>query len=871
MSPTRPLLLSLLLMAPNVARSTQATSLERTAVAGELVLEFDSELAPDARTLVSAWDLAATGMRITSARELLGWQRRGSTRRSTVALVEFEPRGADHERLAAALRREPGVRWVCANMALEGDPRELVPNDPQYGSQYHHPLMRNDLAWNVTAGSAAVIVGITDDGVDRSHQDLAQGIWVNPLEIAGNNIDDDANGYVDDINGWDFVFDTNNPSPDNGNDHGTHVAGIAAARTNNGVGVAGTAGGATIQPLQFYASGQPWTAANIAEAFAYGVDNGARILSTSYNIDGWVGDPTVTAAFDYLYDHGALHFNSAGNNSAANPPRQAFHQTLLVASTDAADLKSSFSNYGTGIDVASPGSSILSTLLSNGYGSKSGTSMATPNAAGVAALVWSAHPTWTRDQVAAQVVASADDIDAFNPALAGLLGGGRVNSFRAVSLALPAPRVADAVGLPAEGATASTPPASFDLRFNQILDPQDVNAPGAFTLTYAGADAAFGTADDAPVSLGWGEYLIGSNFVRFGTVGSMAASGLYRFTARADLLSNPFGAALDGDGDGVGGDAWTRTFAVCGSTAILVDPAESGADWSVVNENLSDGPWTQVPEVPVGGGVRNDPPTDFDGSGRCFLTDNVSGNSDVDGGPTRLVSRAFNLVGISDPHLSFARWLVSDGADVMSVDISANNGSSWIPAMTLTSVAGWRIETLRVASLVTPSSQVRLRFSVADLAPGSITEAGIDYLRVLQVDCTNLPVGTSYCTAATNSSGASARIRAVGSPRVAHNQFTLYTDGVPAGKSALFYFGPSTTATPFGNGWRCVSGITSRIQPPLLASPANQVVRQLDLGTFPLAGAALPGATLHFQCWYRDPNAGGSNFNLSDGLSVIWQ
>jgi len=87
----------------------------------------------------------------------------------------------------------------------------------------------------------------------------------------------------------------------------------------------------------------------------------------------------------------------------------------------------------------------------------------------------------------------------------------------------------------------------------------------------------------------------------------------------------------------------------------------------------------------------------------------------------------------------------------------------------------------------------------------------------------------------------------------------------------LFYFGPNTTATPFGNGWRCVSGITSRIQPPLLASPANQVVRQLDLGTFPLAGAALPGATLHFQCWYRDPNAGGSNFNLSDGLSVVWQ
>lgn len=138
-----------------------------------------------------------------------------------------------------------------------------------FGSQYHHNLMDNDLTWNITYGSAAMKIGITDDGVDLAHPDLSPNVWINTGEIAGNGIDDDGNGYIDDRNGWDFSNANNNPSPEGTDAHGTHVAGIAAARTNNGVGVAGVCGQCTIVPLQFYGGAIPWTATLIAETYAY--------------------------------------------------------------------------------------------------------------------------------------------------------------------------------------------------------------------------------------------------------------------------------------------------------------------------------------------------------------------------------------------------------------------------------------------------------------------------------------------------------------------------------------------------------------------------------------------------------------------------
>lgn len=854
----------------------QMTEDQRIEMPGQLVVSFTSQDAkPEIGPFVEGWNLSGLEpqLQLDGASSLMSWQRRGETLYTNLVVLDFSPAGLDTTRLRQQLSALPGVQWAAPNVGYTGEVKELDPNDPQYGNQYHHPLMQNNLAWDITLGDSSVIIGVTDDGMDTDHEDLIGNLWTNTGEIPGDGIDNDGNGFVDDTNGYDFVFDNNDPNPNSGgDDHGTHCAGISAAGTDNGVGVSGTAGGATLMPLQFFSSGQAWTAVDIAESFTYAADNGASIMTTSYNINGWVGDPVVTAAFDYIYDAGILHFNSAGNGNELNPARQAFTQTMLVASTTNTDARSGFSNYGTGVDLAAPGSDVFSTILNDNYGFKSGTSMASPNAAGVAALIWSANPGWTRDQVAAQISATADNIDAQNPGFEGLFGGGRVNSFRALTETLPAPRFDYSEGLPSDGGALIGELTTFELRFDQILDPNAVNTAGAFRLDFAGADGMFGTADDMNRALTQDEYLISSNAVFLDATGSITTAGLYRITADASIVSNPFGTLLDGNADGIGGDDWTLTFSACATVVLLEDPAESGVDWSVVNENLQTGAWTSEPEVPIGGGLRNDPAEDFDGSGKCFLTENAPGNTDVDGGPTRLISRAFDVTITADPYLGFAAWLNSGGADTMDIDISGDDGATWVPLDVMSDTDGWELMTYRVSDAITPTANTRLRFSIEDAGGASIVEAGIDALRIVEVDCdTNDSVGMNYCVGAVNSTGAAAMIRAEGSDVVADNDFTLITEQLPVGEFSLYFFGPGQVQQPLADGFLCVGGALTRVFPAQITSAAGTATLNLDLTAFPAAGDIVAGVTRNFQLWYRDAGAGGAGSNLSDALEVLWQ
>jgi len=470
------------------------------------------------------------------------------------------------------LEGNPDILWSSPNFYFEGDPREIVPNDPSYGSQYHHPLMQNDLAWDFTYGNADIMLGITDDGVEVTHSDLNTNIWVNPGEIAGNGIDDDDNGYIDDVNGWDFASGNNDPNPNSlSDDHGTHVSGICAGRTDNSIGIAGVSGHSTILPLQFYGVGS-WTAAVCNAAFTYAADNGANIVNTSYNINGWVGDPVFTAGFQYMHDNGVLHFNSAGNGSELNPARQAFHQTLLTVNTNASDIKSGSSNWGTGMDISAPGSDIYSTVTNNGYNYKSGTSMAAPNAAGAAALIWSANPGWNSYQVAAQLLATADDIDAVNPSFAGLLGAGRVNTYTAMSTTIGPPILKSTEGMPDEGSTV--PPDEVDefiVAFSQIMDPATVNNIANFELIGAGPDNTFGTGDDVSYTLSTSTtYMLGTNYLTFEVSGPPFIDGLHRIRLVSGGLTNPFGTSLDGDENGTGGDDFIRNFTI-GIPAPIAD------------------------------------------------------------------------------------------------------------------------------------------------------------------------------------------------------------------------------------------------------------------------------------------------------------
>jgi subtilisin-like proprotein convertase family protein len=355
--------------------------------------------------------------------------------------------------------------------------------------------------------------------------------------------------------------------------HGTHVAGIIAARTNNSIGVAGGAGGGPngngvrLMPIRWYGTA-PWTAAIIAQSYAYAVDNGAKIINSSYNFDNFVNagvpDPAVQAAFDYADTKGVLVFHSAGNEGTADPPRRVFDHVLHVANTNANDVRAATSNYGKFVDLAAPGAAILSTTTrSEGtvfeYAALSGTSMASPNAAAVAALIWSKNPSWTRDQVAAQLLATTDSIDNANPNFVGQLGTGRVNAYRAVTETIPPPKLGPINGLPPANGSTTRLPQSFTIAAPMRLDPATIIAAN-FDLRGDGPDGQFDTADDVLIPLTVQPYRIGAGELTLST-DSIGPVDRYQLRVSASVR-DPFGRPLDGNGDGIGGDHFDHVFHV---------------------------------------------------------------------------------------------------------------------------------------------------------------------------------------------------------------------------------------------------------------------------------------------------------------------
>ena len=304
------------------------------------------------------------------------------------------------ERLPYVLYAEPNYLYYLS----------AVPNDPQYGNLWGMSRIQAPLAWDIETGSNTVVVGIIDTGVDWTHPDLVDNIWQNlgedvdgdghVLEYIGgqwvfdpgdiNGIDDDGNGYADDFVGWDFRNNDNNPY--DGHSHGTHVAGTVAATGNNGIGVTGVCWTANIMALKFLStSGFGYTSDAIL-ALQYAIDNNASITNNS-----WGGGP-YSLALDNMISlaeaNDQLFVAAAGNYTRDNDaipffPSSYPHDNIIsVAATNSSGELASFSHYGqTSVDVAAPGKSILSTTPGGNYAYNSGTSMATPHVAGLAALI----------------------------------------------------------------------------------------------------------------------------------------------------------------------------------------------------------------------------------------------------------------------------------------------------------------------------------------------------------------------------------------------------------------------------------------------------------------------------------------------------
>ncbi len=348
---------------------------------------------------------------------------------------------------------------------------QLFPNDTvnwgQYTSQWglHNVgqsggTMDADIdapeAWDLTTGSSQVIVAVLDTGIDYSHPDLAPNMWINPGEIAGNGVDDDDNGFVDDVYGYDFYNGDSDPMDDHR--HGTHVAGIIAAAGNNDQGVTGVSWSTKLMALKILDDsnqGQGDLAAAIA-ALNYLTDMRARgeNVRVANNSWGYLGESSkaMRQAIEAAGDAGILFVAAAGNGDAFGrgidldaeddygfyPAIEDVDSIISVAATDFRDQLTRFSNYGlSSVDIAAPGAGILSTEPDGTYQSRYGTSMAAPHVSGVAALVWSRVPEATVDEVREAIQYGADPTTELQDQLRW---GARLNAYGALTVDTAAPR-----------------------------------------------------------------------------------------------------------------------------------------------------------------------------------------------------------------------------------------------------------------------------------------------------------------------------------------------------------------------------------------------------------------------------------------------
>lgn len=326
-------------------------------------------------------------------------------------LLSFE-KDRDVLKIIKELKEDPDVIMAEPNYTVKAS--STTPNDTYFGQQWGAAKINLPQAWDLTQGSSGMIIAVIDTGVEYSHEDLS--------------------GKV--ILGWDYVNKDNDPKDDNG--HGTHVSGIAASLTNNSKGIAGINWNAKILAIKVLDSGGNGNISDVSQGIRYAADNSAAVINLSLGDDST--STTLQNAINYAANKGCIIVAAAGNENTSAPLYPAAYSNVLaVAATDSSDKRSVWSgseasNYGSWIDVCAPGTTIYSTYLNDTYANESGTSMATPFTAGLAALILTVHPGWTYTQVFDRLKSTAVNIDALNPGFAGQLGSGRIDAQSALSL-----------------------------------------------------------------------------------------------------------------------------------------------------------------------------------------------------------------------------------------------------------------------------------------------------------------------------------------------------------------------------------------------------------------------------------------------------
>jgi subtilisin family serine protease len=417
-----------------------------------------------------------------------------------VWVVEI-PQGAPGRALSA-LQERGDVLWHEPNGAYE-----LVavrPNDPYYEpQQWNLRLIGLPDAWTLSLGDPRPIA-IVDSGIDLTHPDLINKVWRNHLESAQpDGKDTDDNGYVDDIRGWNFVGGNNNPQDTMG--HGSHVAGIAGAQTDNGLGIAGVSWLSPVMALRVCyeivgGSRCPW--GYVADAVIYAADMDAHVINLS--LGSTERSQTVYDAIQYAHSRGALLVAAAGNNGSSVLYPAAFSEVMAIAATSSNDLPASWSNPGPEVEVAAPGVSIYSTypvtMRQPPYILMSGTSMAAPHVAGLAALLWAYQPNATAVEIRQIITSTAKDVD--TPGKDTRTGWGRIDAASAL-LSSSQPRIALTSATPSIAAIGGSSvltafathddgqpvpdglSVSFSTNLGTVEPPTTVTAGGVATTTFS--------------------------------------------------------------------------------------------------------------------------------------------------------------------------------------------------------------------------------------------------------------------------------------------------------------------------------------------------------------------------------------------------
>lgn len=584
------------------------------------------------------------------------------------------PAGADAVQVVRLIKGEPIVRVAELDFL-----RTIMttPNDPRFNETWGlKDLTAPDAdidaehAWDVTTGSSAVKVCVIDTGIDYTHPDLAGNAWANPGEIAGNGIDDDSNGYVDDVYGYDFVNNDGDPFDDN--NHGSHCSGTIGAKGNNGIGVAGVNWNVSLFSAKFLSSGGSGSTSNAILSVDYARIRGAHIMSNSWGGGGFsqllLDAISRAEVADILFVAAAGNSGSNNDVSANYPSNYDSPNVLAVAAIDTNDALASFSSYGaTTVDIAAPGVDVLSTTPGNTYQSFSGTSMATPHTAGAAALLKSYFTTAGYASLKARLMSAAVPTAALN----GKVVSGRLNVYNAFDNDTVAPGT----------------PSGF------VATKRGYTALG-IQLVASGDDGAVGTAASYDIRYSTSPINAGnfSSATRFNAAPSPAASGTLQSMFINGLQAGTTYYLAARASDNVGNTSGIVTAGPYTTIApTSVDNFEGAATFVA-----DSGPWA----------LTNDAV-----SGVNAWTDSPGGNY-VDN--LAIVLRKIAPITVTQPMaLSFmTKFDLESGYDYVYLEASTDGGTTWTQLKRLNGTnLTWHNESVSLAGFVGQTVQLRFRLT----------------------------------------------------------------------------------------------------------------------------------------------------------------